>query len=243
MIDSAKLMIKTEKQFSQREGCEKCVEICQMYRAKMEEFTPMLPMILALRNPGMRDRHWEDLSQKLADVGGGELVQLEPETLTLRVMTEKHKMSKEDVLPSVMAVAETILAEVALPAVVCDSKSPFVLLAANDAWLDATVLTKGDVLGRTHSVIQGPLTERAQIDVILKATAAKTPKFSVRLINYTSVGRPFENILTVHRCHRGGAHGTTCVVRDMLLAVSQIRYLDDQEVKVAEEQCGGMYNS
>jgi hypothetical protein len=57
------------------------------------------------------------------------------------------------------------------------------------------------------------------------------------------VGRPFENILTVHRCHRGGAHGTTCVVRDMLLAVSQIRYLDDQEVKVAEEQCGGMYNS
>ena len=146
-------------------------------------------------------------------------------------------------LPSVMAVAETILAEVALPAVVCDSKSPFVLLAANDAWLDATVLTKGDVLGRTHSVIQGPLTERAQIDVILKATAAKTPKFSVRLINYTSVGRPFENILTVHRCHRGGAHGTTCVVRDMLLAVSQIRYLDDQEVKAAEEQCGGMYNS
>ena len=31
----------------------------------MDEFKPYLPLIQALRNPGMRDRHWERLSDDL----------------------------------------------------------------------------------------------------------------------------------------------------------------------------------
>lgn len=65
VLDSTKLLVKTEKQFSTREGCEKCVKICQLYRQKMDDFAPMLPMILALRNPGMRNRHWDNLSEEL----------------------------------------------------------------------------------------------------------------------------------------------------------------------------------
>ena len=63
--DSTKTMIKTAKQFSMRDNCEGCVEICEKYKKEMEDFKPLLPMILALRNPGMRDRHWEQLSEEI----------------------------------------------------------------------------------------------------------------------------------------------------------------------------------
>ena len=43
----------------------KCNVIAEQVRAEVEEFRPKVPLIIALRNAGMRDRHWEDLAVKL----------------------------------------------------------------------------------------------------------------------------------------------------------------------------------
>lgn len=34
-------------------------------RSKIEEFRPYIPLIQGLRNPGMRNRHWELLSEEI----------------------------------------------------------------------------------------------------------------------------------------------------------------------------------
>lgn len=34
-------------------------------RGKIEEFRPYIPLIQGLRNPGMRNRHWEMLSEEI----------------------------------------------------------------------------------------------------------------------------------------------------------------------------------
>lgn len=34
-------------------------------RARIEEFKPYIPLIQGLRNPGMRNRHWEVLSNEI----------------------------------------------------------------------------------------------------------------------------------------------------------------------------------
>ncbi len=39
------------------------LEVVAQVRVKLEEFQGHLPLIAALRNPGMRDRHWERISQ------------------------------------------------------------------------------------------------------------------------------------------------------------------------------------
>ena len=40
-------------------------EVATKYKSEVESFKPLLPLISALRNPGMRERHWESLSEKL----------------------------------------------------------------------------------------------------------------------------------------------------------------------------------
>lgn len=42
-----------------------CFERAERVKKSLEEFRPYLPLIQALRNPGMRDRHWEELSKEL----------------------------------------------------------------------------------------------------------------------------------------------------------------------------------
>ena len=65
VLDANKLLMKVGKQFSTREGGEGCAKICETVRAQMDEFKPILPMLIALRNPGMQDRHWEKLSEDI----------------------------------------------------------------------------------------------------------------------------------------------------------------------------------
>ena len=38
-------------------------EVLANLRGKLEGFQEHLPLIKALRNPGLRDRHWEKISQ------------------------------------------------------------------------------------------------------------------------------------------------------------------------------------
>lgn len=40
-------------------------EVAQEIKGRIEEFKPFIPLIQGLRNPGMRSRHWEQLSDDL----------------------------------------------------------------------------------------------------------------------------------------------------------------------------------
>jgi hypothetical protein len=40
--------------------------IAAQVRDEVDLFRPKVPLIVALRNPGMRDRHWQDLTEKSA---------------------------------------------------------------------------------------------------------------------------------------------------------------------------------
>ena len=65
VTESYKLLTKTAKQLGAREDGAGCQKICEDVKEKMDEFKPLLPMLIALRNPGMRDRHWEKLSEDI----------------------------------------------------------------------------------------------------------------------------------------------------------------------------------
>lgn len=43
------------------------VSIGEKVRTEMEKFKPNLPLMVALRKDGMKDRHWEEV-QKLAEI-------------------------------------------------------------------------------------------------------------------------------------------------------------------------------
>ena len=42
-----------------------CMTIATVIKKEIETFRPLLPLIIAFRNPGMRERHWDMLSEKL----------------------------------------------------------------------------------------------------------------------------------------------------------------------------------
>ncbi|KAL0237672.1 hypothetical protein PCE1_001066 [Barthelona sp. PCE] len=57
-----------------------CAEIAVTTKEKIEEFVPHIPLLQALRGPGMRERHWKELSLEL----GFELNPDEDDSFTLR---------------------------------------------------------------------------------------------------------------------------------------------------------------
>ncbi|EKX45970.1 hypothetical protein GUITHDRAFT_94428 [Guillardia theta CCMP2712] len=74
-----KFSVKAEKIF---EGKPEPQSVAALLREKLENFRPYLPLIAALRNPGMRERHWTKLSQEV----GKEIV---PDvSLTLKFLLE-----------------------------------------------------------------------------------------------------------------------------------------------------------
>ncbi|GLC56009.1 hypothetical protein PLESTB_001054700 [Pleodorina starrii] len=64
VTNAYKVLYKTGKVFGQR-GMEKYADNCEAVRAEVEGFKKFVPLVQALRNPGMRDRHWEQLSASL----------------------------------------------------------------------------------------------------------------------------------------------------------------------------------
>ncbi|XP_069045720.1 dynein axonemal heavy chain 1 isoform X1 [Lepisosteus oculatus] len=60
--EAFKTMHKCVKQFKDVPGC---LDIALVVRGKIEEFKPYIPLIQGLRNPGMRNRHWELLSERI----------------------------------------------------------------------------------------------------------------------------------------------------------------------------------
>ncbi|XP_060621830.2 dynein axonemal heavy chain 1 [Anolis sagrei] len=60
--ESFKTMHKCVKQFKDIPACQ---DVAVEIRGKIEEFRPYIPLIQGLRNPGMRNRHWEMLSEEI----------------------------------------------------------------------------------------------------------------------------------------------------------------------------------
>uniref|UniRef100_A0A8C4M1C9 Dynein axonemal heavy chain 1 n=1 Tax=Equus asinus TaxID=9793 RepID=A0A8C4M1C9_EQUAS len=62
VIESFKTMHKCVKQFKDIPACQ---DVALDIRARIEEFKPYIPLIQGLRNPGMRNRHWDVLSNEI----------------------------------------------------------------------------------------------------------------------------------------------------------------------------------
>lgn len=75
------------------------------FREKMDDFKQYVPLIQGLRNPGMRSRHWEMLSE-LVKAG----VELEPSMTFGRCL----ELKLQDHMESVLKVAETAGKEYAI---------------------------------------------------------------------------------------------------------------------------------
>ncbi|KAI8841134.1 dynein heavy chain and region D6 of dynein motor-domain-containing protein [Chytriomyces cf. hyalinus JEL632] len=62
LTNAWRIMFKSVKYFKNMPGC---LAVATQVKDEMDEFKPYLPLIQALRNPGMRDRHWDRLSEEL----------------------------------------------------------------------------------------------------------------------------------------------------------------------------------
>uniref|UniRef100_A0A8C3HTZ9 Dynein axonemal heavy chain 1 n=1 Tax=Chrysemys picta bellii TaxID=8478 RepID=A0A8C3HTZ9_CHRPI len=63
--ESFKTMHKCVKQFKDVPGNWERLDVAVEIRGRIEEFRPYIPLIQGLRNPGMRNRHWEMLSKEI----------------------------------------------------------------------------------------------------------------------------------------------------------------------------------
>lgn len=62
VVDCYKTMHKSVRIFHELPGVQ---EVANQIKMAIEEFKPFIPLIQGLRNPGMRKRHWEQLSEQL----------------------------------------------------------------------------------------------------------------------------------------------------------------------------------
>lgn len=76
------------------------------------------------------------------------------------------------------------------------------IVYCNDAWSKTCGYSINDVLGKTNGVLQGPLTERDEIDFINKSLKCRMI-FSTTLTNYKKDGSPFKNLLYIETLSDG----------------------------------------
>lgn len=62
--DASKAVTRAGKYFRQN-NIPACAEIADTIQKQVDEFKPHVPLIRAMRNPGMRPRHWEQLSAQI----------------------------------------------------------------------------------------------------------------------------------------------------------------------------------
>ncbi|CAK9050585.1 Dynein axonemal heavy chain 1 (Axonemal beta dynein heavy chain 1) (Ciliary dynein heavy chain 1) (mDHC7) [Durusdinium trenchii] len=58
----AKTLYKAVKAFEKRENCDEVLQIAKNIKEQIDDFVPKVPLVVGLRNPGMADRHWEQVS-------------------------------------------------------------------------------------------------------------------------------------------------------------------------------------
>jgi len=59
-------MLRSVKAF-EKIGNEGCLNVAKEIRDQTESFKPLIPLVIALRNPGMRSRHWAELSDAISE--------------------------------------------------------------------------------------------------------------------------------------------------------------------------------
>ena len=92
-------MLKTLQKcgkFFEKEGLDGCASMAVAAAAELKEFRPRVPLVVALCNPGMRERHWELLSQRT-----GLQLRLDDPSLTLNILLQtgigEHVAALEEV--------------------------------------------------------------------------------------------------------------------------------------------------
>ncbi|KAJ3395883.1 Dynein heavy chain 1, axonemal [Lobulomyces angularis] len=96
LMNSWRTMFKSVKQFKLIPGI---LQVVTKVKDEMDDFKPNLPLIQALRNPGMRDRHWDRLSEELK-------MNIHPDaSFTLTQVLDMNLMEKVDVITKVCDVA------------------------------------------------------------------------------------------------------------------------------------------
>jgi dynein heavy chain len=96
LMNALRSSMKAIKQFKNALGP---MEAANKIKDEMEDFKPYLPLIQALRNPGMRDRHWDRLSEELG-------MRLMPDDkYTLSHLLSMQLMEKIDIISKVCEVA------------------------------------------------------------------------------------------------------------------------------------------
>ncbi|XP_026203417.1 dynein heavy chain 1, axonemal [Anabas testudineus] len=96
VTDAYKTMHKCIKHFK---DIPECQMVATIIRNKIEDFRPYIPLIQGLRNPGMRNRHWEMLSERIQ-------IKVKPKTnLTFSRCLELGLQNHVDVIAEVAEVA------------------------------------------------------------------------------------------------------------------------------------------
>ncbi|EKX31285.1 hypothetical protein GUITHDRAFT_83228, partial [Guillardia theta CCMP2712] len=91
-----KYAFKAERTF---EGKKEPQQVAKILKEKLDQFKPYLPIIQGLRTPGMRDRHWAQLSTTVG-------VEIKPDvSLTLKYMLELGIEKYGDVITEISEVA------------------------------------------------------------------------------------------------------------------------------------------
>jgi hypothetical protein len=96
--NSQRTMYKLVKTFDTTPGLG---EISKKIKSEIEEFMPVMPLVTALRNPGMRERHWEQLSKELDK----DMTQCAEDGFTLDKLNRMHLQEKIEPVSKVCDVA------------------------------------------------------------------------------------------------------------------------------------------
>uniref|UniRef100_K3W7Q8 Uncharacterized protein n=1 Tax=Globisporangium ultimum (strain ATCC 200006 / CBS 805.95 / DAOM BR144) TaxID=431595 RepID=K3W7Q8_GLOUD len=65
LVETYSMSIQKAFKFFSNSGNEACTKIAEIVKEQIFVFKPYVPLIVALRNPGMRQRHWADLSKSI----------------------------------------------------------------------------------------------------------------------------------------------------------------------------------
>ena len=89
-----------------------------------------------------------------------------------------------------------------MPMVVTDPRHPDnPIVLANQAFLDLTGYTAGEVIGRNCRFLQGRETSRATLDELRRRLAEGAPQIEVEILNYRKDGSAFWNQLQIDAVH------------------------------------------
>ncbi|EFC47930.1 hypothetical protein NAEGRDRAFT_78559 [Naegleria gruberi] len=87
-----KAMLKCMKQFKEIPEIRK---ISETIKKKVEEFTPYIPLVLALRNPGMRQRHWQSISNDIGiEIIPGQTLKFMDDVFTMKLLNHEDVIKK-----------------------------------------------------------------------------------------------------------------------------------------------------